>query len=53
MERNSRVGKRYKHKNFKLKKNFSIDNNRIEKISYTKHLSYHEGEQNKRALNYL
>nr|YP_009545092.1 hypothetical protein [Gymnomitrion concinnatum]AZB86878.1 hypothetical protein [Gymnomitrion concinnatum] len=53
MEIDSRVEKRYTYKNFKLKKNFSINKNRIEKISYTKHLSHCKGEQNKKALNYL
>lgn len=53
MEIDSKIGKRYTYKNFKLKKNFSIDKNRIKKISYTKHLSHYEGEQKKKALNYL
>lgn len=50
---NSRVVERYTYKNFKLKKSFSIDKNRIKKISYTKYLSYRKREQGRKVLNYL
>lgn len=47
---NSKIVKRYTYKNFKLRNNFSI--NKIEKISFTKHLSYKKEKQNEKALNY-
>jgi len=50
IEMNSKIVKRYTYKNFKLRNNFSI--NKIEKISFTKHLSYKKEKQNEKALNY-
>nr|QWW92925.1 hypothetical protein [Delavayella serrata] len=49
---NSKIGERYTYNNLKLKKNFSINRNKIKEIFYTKHLSYKREKQNKKALNY-
>jgi hypothetical protein len=53
IEISSRIGNRYVYKNLKLKKNFSISTNKIEKISYTKHVSYCRKNQNNKALNLM
>ena len=50
---NSKVETKCTYKNFKLKTKVSIHKNKLERVSYTKHVSYYKRDQNKKALNYL
>jgi len=49
----SEVGTKCTYKNFKLKTKVSINKKKLERLSYTKHVSYYKKDQNKKALNYL
>ena len=49
----SEVVTKYTYKKFKLKTKVSINKKKLEKVSYTKHVSYYKKDQNTKALNYL
>jgi hypothetical protein len=53
IEIDSKMEERYTYKNLKLRKTFFININKIEKIFYTKHLSYQREKQDKNTLNSL
>lgn len=49
----SKIGTTYTYKNYKLRNHFSFNKNKLEKVSYTKHVSYWKDKQHKRALNFV
>lgn len=48
----SEFEKRYTYKNFKLKKHFSVNRQKIDGIYYTIHVSYCREKEKKGALNF-
>ena len=50
---NSTVQTRYTYRNSKLRSYFYVNENKLEKVLYTKHISYWKSNRNKKALNYL
>lgn len=49
----SEVRTKCTYKNLKLESKVSINKKKLERVSYTKHVSYYRKYRNKKALNYL
>nr|YP_009943714.1 Ycf66 [Douinia plicata]QOD95564.1 Ycf66 [Douinia plicata] len=48
---NSKIQTRYIYRDYKLRSHFRINKSELERVFYTKHISYWKGKQNKKALN--